>query len=163
MKEIQLTQGQVALIDDDDFESVSKHKWYAKKNNVKCKIVYYACTNITLNGKRNTIRMHQFILGKAPNGKEIDHANGITLDNQRDNIRFCTRQQNRYNSMGSPYSVTKCKGVTYNEKSKMYRVRVNRDGKRVHVGCFAILEEAVAMYDIYALRYQGEFAYLNDR
>jgi hypothetical protein len=28
--EIELTQGQVALIDDEDFELVSKYKWYAR-------------------------------------------------------------------------------------------------------------------------------------
>ncbi len=161
MRKIELTQGQFAVIDDDDYDRISSHKWYAKKNNVKCKVVYYAATNITILGKRTTIRMHQFILGSSPNGKEIDHADGNTLNNQKHNLRFCTRTQNLYNAIGSPYSATKHKGITFNNKSNMYRVRISINGKSTHIGCFKKIEDAICVYNNAALKYHGEFARLN--
>ena len=64
MREIQLTKGYVAYVDDSDYERVSAHKWYAhvKQDGV------YAHTNI----EQKTVQMHRFILG-APRGMLVDH------------------------------------------------------------------------------------------
>ena len=35
VKEIQLTQGYVALVDDEDFERVNEYKWYAQRTERK--------------------------------------------------------------------------------------------------------------------------------
>lgn len=48
MKAIQLTQGKVAIVDDDDFEKVNKFKWYALLSRGR----FYAARNILVsNGK----------------------------------------------------------------------------------------------------------------
>lgn len=75
-----------ALIDEEDFERVGEFSW--------CKTVEgYA--NGTING--DPIRMHQFILGKAPSGQVIDHINGNKLDNRRENLQMASKSQNGQN------------------------------------------------------------------
>ena len=67
MREISLTQGLVAIIDDEDFESISKFTWYAKANYN----TFYAAT-----GKKTTY-MHR-LLCPCLNGMVVDHINGIS-------------------------------------------------------------------------------------
>ena len=61
MKEIKLTQGQVALVDDEDYELVSQYKWYARYN--KDTQSYYALRNMNSVQGRHTLFMHRFIMG----------------------------------------------------------------------------------------------------
>jgi hypothetical protein len=75
MKRIELTQGKFALISDEDFEKVSKHKWCAFQNNLGNR-VWYAVRKET--NKRKLVYMHRFIMD-APKGKDVDHRdhNGV--------------------------------------------------------------------------------------
>ena len=91
MKEIKLTQGQVALVDDEDFERLNRFKWCALKKN---KDIFYAVTNIGGRINHKSITMHQFITGR--NGTDhIDH-NGC--NNQKHNLRKCNQSENNMNS-----------------------------------------------------------------
>jgi hypothetical protein len=92
MIEILLTQGQVALIDDEDYNLVSNYNWYANKDGR----TFYAATKIRQKGKRTTISMHRIIMG-AKIGQQIDHTNGNGCDNRKENLRFCTNSQNQQN------------------------------------------------------------------
>lgn len=93
--EIQLTQGQVALIDEGDAELIMPHKWCAHW----CADVsgFYAERALRLGvNKRTTLRMSRVIMG-APKGLEVDHINHCTLDNRRANLRIVTHKQNMEN------------------------------------------------------------------
>ena len=93
MKKIPLTQGKFALIDDKDFELVSKYKWCA------CKIynTFYAVTSVSKPDNRIAkIYMHRLILN-PPAGFGVDHRDINGLNNRRYNLRPCNRTQNAQN------------------------------------------------------------------
>lgn len=92
MKEIPLTNGKIALVDDDDYEWLSQWKWYSRKHRNS----FYAQRSIWENGKIRTLQMHIAIMGKRE-GLQIDHMNGNGLDNQRHNLRHLTNRQNAQN------------------------------------------------------------------
>jgi len=106
MKEIPLSQGLVALVDDEDFERVNQFKWCASKESRGTK--FYAIRWQRINGKQTKIRMHRFILGLPP-GKEckhyqsglvVDHVNGNSLDNRKRNLELIDWCDNTYRSDG---------------------------------------------------------------
>ena len=73
MKAVDLTQKKVALIDDADYDEVSKNSWSYSNTG-------YAQRGYKLNGKCKTVLMHRQLLN-APIGMEVDHINGNRLDN----------------------------------------------------------------------------------
>lgn len=151
MKQIQLTQGKVAIIDDDDFALVSKHKWYAKED----KESWYARTRIN----NKPVYMHRLILD-APRGKPVDHINRNGLDNRRSNIRLCTQSENQRN-MRSRGGSSKFKGVSWHKRSNKWRAKCTLNGKSIHVGVFENEEDAARAYDSTVLNKFGEFAKTN--
>lgn len=157
MKKILLTRGKVALVDDSDFESLSEFKWMAGGNWAANKI--YACRSITVAGKRKTIRMAREILN-APEHMVVDHINGDTLDNRRENLRICTRRENRWNRLNSA-SETKYFGVTYNKDRNKFYASIGHAGKQHFIGEFENPVEAAIAYDACAFRLRGEFVSLN--
>jgi hypothetical protein len=158
MKEILLTQGFTAIIDDEDEELISQHSWYAKRgHNGK----YYARTTIRLpNGKQTTRLMHRLILGPQAR-HHTDHKNGNSLDNRRDNIRPCTNSQNQANR---PKRVgvfsSRYKGVSSRDKSR-WTASVMHEGKQIHIGIFCSEIEAAYAYDAKIRELFGEFAFTN--
>lgn len=59
MKEIILTDGQKAQVDDEDFEWLNQYTWRAEKHGK----MTYAVTDWMVNGERKTITMHELIMG----------------------------------------------------------------------------------------------------
>lgn len=145
---IPLTQGKVAIVDDEDYETLIQFTWSAHRSR-NC---WYARTRI----QGMQFGMHELVLGE----KYVDHINRNGLDNRRENLRFCTNSQNQMNKgkqSGSYYS--RYKGVTRHRSGWMVRIQVN--GKRIQVGYFKVEEDAAVAYNMAALKYHGEFARLN--
>src|SRR5260221_4970142 len=82
MKEVPLTQGKAALVDDEDYERVNQFKWYL----VEAKYLRYANRSPYNKGKQSTLRMHRFILGLTDSKQHVDHINGNGLDNRKCNL-----------------------------------------------------------------------------
>lgn len=156
MKEISLTRGHKAIVDDADYEWLSFYSWCAsvgKSNHVAAVTRLWSVNR----GPRSTITMHRLIL-KAPVGIFVDHINGDSLDNRRQNLRFCTHAQNMRNRKPCAGKDLP-KGV--NQVNGRYRAQIAVDGKQFHVGYFATPEAAGRAYDAAALRLHGEFARTN--
>lgn len=89
MREIKLTQGKFALVDDEDYEKVNRHKWYYHKEG-------YARRNSSRHdGKQKVLFMHNLIID-VPEGLYPDHRNGNGLDNRKENLRISTNAQNQW-------------------------------------------------------------------
>ena len=147
-KEVKLTQGMTALIDDDDFERVNKIKWQVMKSRVG----YYAQSA----GKNKTVLMHRFIM-KTPKNMVCDHINHNTLDNRKSNLRNCTRSQNQMNRKTAKNKLG-LKGVDYHAQNGKYRAQIQLFGKKIHIGYFDTKEEATEAYKNRATELFGEFA-----
>lgn len=154
MKEIELTRGQVALVDDDDFEWLSQFKWYAQKSGEG----FYAHRGDYSSGKRRVVCMHRIILD-APISLQVDHANGDGLDNQKINLRLATSQQNGQNKR-HPLRNNRLgiKGVYWNKKRKKYQAVIKYNGKQINLGRFSLLADADKAYRNAEAKYFGNFA-----
>ncbi len=158
MKKIKLTQGQFALVDDEDYENLNQYKWYAAK--VKSGD-FYAQRMDYSGGNKKIIKMHRFILGLVDEKVHVDHGNGNTLDNQKHNIRGCTHKDNVRNRGITKRSTCGYKGVFYEKAAKKWRAQLNKDGKKIHLGLFEFIEDAAKAYNAAALIHHGEFARIN--
>jgi hypothetical protein len=151
MKKIPLTQGQVAIVDDSDYELLSQHKWYAHKSGK----TFYAERFF----QKKTYSMHRIIM-KVPSEKEVDHKNGNGLDNRKDNLRLCTRAENCRNKRSTNKS-SRYLGVSWNAKDKRFRAQTEKDGIRYYLGQFMNEEDAAKTYDAKVNELFGSFARLN--
>jgi hypothetical protein len=152
MKKIKLTKGKVALVDDEDFKWLSKHNWYASISGYN----YYAQRT----KKRKNIRMHRVILN-APKGVIVDHINGNSLDNRKQNLRLCSQSENMCNRLSPVINTSGFKGVSQIKTSKKWEAYINKDGKRVRLGNFLSAKEAALAYNKAAIKYPRDFAKLN--
>ena len=159
VKEIQLTQGKVALVDDEDFEELNKYKWCAHKPGTAS--TYYAmrAISVIINGKRKQkmIDMHRQILG-FPKGM-IDHINRNGLDNRKKNLRICTRSTNRLNSKIRKDNKSGFRGVCWYKQTKKWVAHIAQP--RITIGYFDDVIEAAKAYDKKAIELYGDFAQLN--
>ena len=158
VKEIQLTQGKVALVDDADYEYLSQWKWHAQL----IKGRWYARRSIRKGfPKQISLSMHQVILN-TPNGMESDHKNGNGLDNQRHNLRVCTKYKNMYNqNIQTRSKSSKFKGVYWSKKYRKWVAQIRVNHKAIWLGQFNSEIEAANTYNMAAKRIFGEFAKLN--
>jgi hypothetical protein len=156
-KEIILTQGKVAIVDDDDFEYLNQFNWQATKNGN----TFYARRNFTVsNNKQNKIYMHRLIL-KPEKNMVIDHLNGDGLDNRKCNLRICTHGENMRNSKIPINNKSGYKGVSLDKNINKFRCRLYVNGQNIHIGYFIDPFDAARAYNAAALKYHGEFAHLN--
>jgi len=138
MKQIPLTQGQYAIVDDEDYEWLNQWKWFAEWKNTKS---YYARRyNGLINGKEHKIYMAREILGlKRGDKRQADHENHITLNNCRSNLRIVTHSQNQWNK-------TNPRGYHWHKRKKKYQAQIRLNGKSIHLGDFQTAEEAHNAY-----------------
>jgi len=153
MKEIKLTQGKIALVDDEDFDRLNQFKWCTLKNGN----VFYATRNIRINKKQITIYMQWDIL----NGKYIDHIDNNGLNNQRINLRFCTNSQNQMNKRKRKNTSSIYKGVYFNKRDKKWMSYINIKHKFIFIGYFNLESDAAKSYNQKAIELFGEFARVN--
>jgi hypothetical protein len=157
-KEIKLTKGYVALVDDDDYEALSEYKWCACENH---KVVYALhCFRHNETGKNQMISMHRFIMGVPKKDYVVDHINHDGLDNRKENLRICNKQENAWNHKTIE---SKYKGVAYCywNKRKPFSSHIAKNSKLIHLGYFENQEDAAKAYDKKAVELFGEFACLN--
>ncbi len=143
------------LVDDEDFDKVSNINWCLDAAN-KGRDFY--AKGVTSLNKRE--RMHRYIMGVTDRNTEVDHNDFNTLNNQKGNLRICTRQQNMHHRRKVANRKSKYLGVhLHNGKYWVASVRLNYKNK--HIGSFKTELEAAVARDEAALKYHGEFAELN--
>jgi|TARA_Y100000034_G_C6768225_1_gene342575 hypothetical protein len=162
MERIKLTQGQYALVDDEDFDELNKYKWCAFWN--KPTQSYYVVRKSRKSEgfkKQRLIFMHRQIMN-VPVGLYTDHINHDTLDNRKENLRLCTASQNHGNRQLNKNNTSGYKGVSWHKRDKRWRTAIRIGGKKKHLGHFKTKEEAMEAYNESAKLFFGEFARLNN-
>jgi hypothetical protein len=147
MKYINLTKGYRAMVDNEDFGYLNQFNWYASV----CKYTVYAITKI--NG--HTVHMHRLIMG-TPKGLDVDHIDHDGLNNQKINLRNCTRQQNQHNQI-KHRGISKYLGVSYaKDRKNKWRSQIKHNNKKIALGSFATQEEAMLAYNKKSKELYGE-------
>lgn len=158
MREVELRNGGVALVDDEDYEEISKGKWWANGKGGHL----YAQRSKKVPGTQRvrTLMMHREIM-KAPDGMDVDHINGNGLDNRRENLRVVAHWQNLHNAGKPSSNTTGYKGVAYFPPTDRWAAHIGIRGKQRCLGYFATKEGAARAYDAAARRMVGECAGTN--
>lgn len=152
MKNIKLTQGKYAIVDDEEFERLSEYKWCAVKNHKTFRV-----QRAGRKGESSNVFMHQDVIGKKK-GFVIDHINRNPLDNRKINLRHARPGQNNVNS---PCRVKgKAKGV-WQSPSGRWVAQMKKNGKMFYFGIWDTKKEAIIAYNKGAKTLYGEFAWLN--
>lgn len=154
-KEIVLSQGKVAIVDDADYEWLSRWKWCASRVPHTC----YAIRSVGRGKTQKRTYMHRAILD-APPELWVDHINADGLDNRRANLRLCTRAENNRNRRKHRDTASRFKGIVPSYGKWIAQIKVN--GKRFQLGRFVDEKSAARAYNEAAIRLHGEFAILND-
>ncbi len=150
MAEIQLTQGQIATVDDNLAEVVSQYSWYAHWDYHSH--TFRAMRTDRSEGKQRTTYMHRFIWelvnGPVPSGLEIDHINGDTLDNRLSKLKLVTTRGNQSNRKRRRDGKTSSQypGVTWNKQNKKWKAQIIVNGRQEYLGYFDSEEEAAKVY-----------------
>lgn len=142
MREIQLTQGQVTLVDEQDFCWLSQHKWCAQWS-PRTKS-FYAQRGVYPGGKK--ILLHREIMGlKKGDPREVHHVNGDTLDNRRSNLKIVTVTEHKNEHRNDPRRDVSKYGIgIYRRSSGRFLAQVSIDGKRYNIGTHDTPQEAQA-------------------
>lgn len=160
VRELPLTRGKVALVDECDWDSVSRYKWQAMPG---AGGLWYAYHVFWSNGKSKHLSLHLFLLGLGGGRNPlVDHKNRNGLDCRRDNLRIATHSQNLTNSRRPSRNTSGYKGVVRNKQIQApWSAQIRKDCKRYYLGAYKTKLEAALAYDRAAKELHGEFAALN--
>jgi hypothetical protein len=141
MKEITLTQGKVALVDDEDYNYLNALKWHAHNDGYNFYAVHtYADST---GDYRGAMRMHRKIV-PAKQGEDVDHIDGNGLNNQKYNLRITTHRQNCQNHHRVTSSVYP--GVCWKKDSRKWQASIKLNGDKIHLGLSTDEFTAFKMY-----------------
>ncbi len=147
------------MVDESDFDRLNRYKWHSIGRDQSD---IYAARRAPsgIKYKQLTIFMHRFIMGDPPFAMAaVDHINGNRLDNRKSNLRWCNRAINRQNSLKSPKTKNKYKGVYFKGNGYQALIRVNR--RLLHIGFYKTISTAARAYNDAAIRYYGPLAGIN--
>jgi len=155
VRKIPLTQGQVALVNDEDYDKLINYKWRA----VRGRSTWYAVRTATkdVNGSRKTVYMHRALLGQVD---QVDHKDGDGLNNQRQNLRAATHTQNQRNRIHKRVGSSRFHGVYWHKAARKWAAQITAPTPR-YLGLFEDELAAAKAYDAAARELYGAFAALN--
>jgi hypothetical protein len=158
-REIPLTQGKVAWVDPEDYETLVAFSWYAQEHHGH----WYAHRTQYLGGGREheqkeTVPMHRQILS-APDGMMVDHKDRNGLNNTRGNLRLVTDAENKRNCKRSGKSIFR--GVYPSPTPGKWCAKLSDGGKSVYLGTFDTEQAAASAYNRAAQERFGSQAVLN--
>jgi len=157
MKEIPLrgkySLGKYAKVSDEDYEELSKKKWYVSPSG-------YAGHNVVTKDGHYIEWMHRIVLN-APAGTIVDHRDQDKLNNQRENLRLCTHSENHANTSVQPNCTSGYRGVAFHKASGKWQAHIKHMNKNVYLGLHLTKRAAAEAYNAKALELFGSFASLN--
>ena len=111
----------------------------------------YVMTSI--NGKFYQVHRLIFLYHHGYLPKELDHINGVKIDNRISNLRGVSHQENGKNQKNRCNNTSGHMGIYWHKKAKKWRAGINVDGKKIHLGYFKDID------DVVVVRKQAEIKY----
>lgn len=146
---IGLTSGKAALVDDEDYETLTSRKWQYSKG--------YAVSGS--HNPANHVRMHRVILGLSRgDGITVDHINGNRLDNRKANLRVSNNSANQANRGAPSNNTSGYKGVTYHKRKRKWMACLEHMNKTYFLGYYENPESAALAYNRKAIEVFGPSA-----
>jgi HNH endonuclease len=155
MKEIPLSAGYVALVDDEDYERVSAFKWSATVSKTKNYTIVYATRMRRKGEPKGCERLHQFLLGR-----HVDHRDHNGLNNTRANLRVASQSQNMANRRLPVQGASKWRGVSWHKGARKWQVQAKLGAVRLSALSRDEIN-AAQIYNFFAHELFGEFATYN--
>lgn len=144
--------GKVAIVDDDVYEWATQWKWSitvgrnGRNSNVS--------RSARFQGKVYHIRLYHCVIGNPINdGIVVDHIDRNILNNQRENLRYCTFRENAWNASIGKNNSSGVKGVHWDPRKKTWVASIR--------GRFSNIEDAINFRNAGISLLHGEFAVLN--
>jgi len=135
-----------------------KYAWFLNRNSIHLELYYFSSHTPRKKGKQKTIYLHRTIMDCIPNdGKVVDHINGNTLDNRKENLRICTQADNCVNRRKNRNNTSGFKGVRWREQNNAYVAYIQVSGKNKYLGLFPTIELADNAYKKASIEFHGEF------
>lgn len=162
-REIALTRGMVAIVDDEDFERLSAFNWQAVEGR---RGAFYASRCVAAwEGLGVRVRqMQRDVLdpeGRVPRTLIADHRDGNTLDCRKHNLRWATFEQSNRNRRVHLNNQSGFRGVFKDTQTGRWRAQIRAEGRRISGGRHETPEAAAAAYNALALKHHGADAQLN--
>lgn len=154
------TKNEPILFDLEDYDKIKDYCWYIDPDG-------YARTNVTLeNGKRTMWMMHSLITNTIDNPLHMAdhiHGNNTRLDNRKSNLRVATKSQNNINQKIRKDNSSGYKGINWDKQHNKWVVRIQTNNKRVFIGRYKSLDDAIAARQKAEDKYHGEWSYDNSQ
>ena len=161
MKLLPLTKDKFALVDDDDYYWLSQWNWFA----VEIKNIWYARRSkkkgVLRSNEKYEIYLHRIVMKCSNINFVIDHLDKNGLNNQKENLRICTKSENNKHTSSHKNSSSQYLGVSYDKNRNKWSANLMNNGKRILFKRYNTEIEAAKAYDITAKTQFGVYANLN--
>jgi hypothetical protein len=131
MKKIELSKGEYALVDDEDYEYLIQGTWHLSTKG-------YAIGRY----KNKRVTMHRLV-NQTPPELQTDHINRNKLDNRRINLRSVTASQNQHNTKIQSNNNSGYPGVSWKKYCSKWRAQIMVNRKNIQIGYFDNLHDAI--------------------
>lgn len=163
MKQISLTKGKFAIVDDEDYPYLSRFHWSMSSKDGHD----YAIREFFINKRTFILPMWKLIIA-TENNKEVIYLNRNSLDNRKDNLKIvptyiANHAQAKKHRGVYATPTSKYKGVSYSATypgKKKWIGNIDCNGKRANKH-FLTEKEAALFYNEKSKEFYGEFAYQN--
>lgn len=160
MKKIFFKKEGFTIVDDEDFERLSKYTWFVNDGYVKRSV--YIGMDEKGRSKTKTILLHREIMNVRSSSVCVDHINMDKLDNRKENLRIANKSENGCNRGKNKNNTTGYKGVYFikrkDYKTKKYEAYIVKNRKKIVIGRYKTAEEASFERNKFAKQIHGEFA-----
>ena len=106
----------------------------------------YHQVDLWKNGKTKNMKVHRLVaiaFIANPEGKRcVDHKDNVKTNNNVTNLRFATDKENQQNSSIRSNNTSSVKGVSWAKHANKWRVYIQIDANKVHLGYFDDIEDA---------------------
>jgi hypothetical protein len=144
----------VSVDDEDTHHVIAGPKWYLLNSGGGR---LYVARTVHEAGKKRTVLLHRLITEAAAD-LDVDHKDGDTANNTRDNLRVTSTARNCQNQRKKKNNTSGFKGVYWDARRSHWVASICRDYKSTYLGSFSTREAAYQAYLTASAIVHGEFS-----